>query len=109
MSFPASWRAPALLLALWLIWGYNWVVSKTGLHWMGALEFAVGRTVLATLTLGLILLGSRRALAPPPWRATLWLGLTQTTGFTGLTHLALVAGGAGKVSVLVASHVETQG
>lgn len=36
----------------------------------------------------------------PPWRATLWLGLTQTTGFTGLTHLALVAGGAGKVSVL---------
>lgn len=100
MSLSPSWRAPALLVVLWLIWGYNWVVSKTGLHWMGALEFAAGRTVLATLTLGIILLCSGRVFAPPPWRATLWLGLTQTTGFTGLTHLALVAGGAGKVSVL---------
>ena len=101
MSFRAAWAYPALLLALWLVWGYNWVATKIGLAWMGPLEFALGRTVLATLTLGVILLLSGRPLAPPPWRATALLGLTQTAGFTGLSNLALLAGGAGKVSVLV--------
>ena len=101
MSFRAAWAYPALLLALWLVWGYNWVATKIGLAWMGPLEFALGRTVLATLTLGIILLLSGRPLAPPPWRATALLGLTQTAGFTGLSNLALLAAGAGKVSVLV--------
>ena len=61
----------ALLLGgLWLVWGYTWVLTKQGLLWMGPLEFALGRTVLATLTLGVILLLSGRPLAPPPRRAT---------------------------------------
>ena len=91
----------ALLLGgLWLVWGYTWVLTKQGLLWMGPLEFATVRIVLALGALGAVLLFTGRPLRPPPWRPTLALGLTQTAGFTGLSSLALVAGGAGKVSVL---------
>ena len=91
----------ALLLGgLWLVWGYTWVLTKQGLLWMGPLEFATVRIVLALGALGAVLLFTGRPLRPPPWRPTLALGLTQTAGFTGLSSLALVGGGAGKVSVL---------
>lgn len=89
-----------LLLALWGVWGYNWVVTKEGLNYAGPFALAVGRSVLAVATLGLVLLLSGRSLRPPPWRPTLLIALTQTAGFTALTNLALLFGGAGKVSVL---------
>src|SRR5690606_24666360 len=53
------------------------------------------------LVLFVTLAATRRSLRPPPLRWTLIIGLLQTTLFNGLATAALVAGGAGKVSVLV--------
>jgi len=89
------------LIALALIWSYNWIVTKSVLRYVGALDFAALRCVLgASLLLALLPL-SGRSLKPPPWRPVLWIGLLQATGMTGLSQLALVAGGAGKTAVLV--------
>ncbi len=90
----------ALLLGLWLVWGYSWVASKIGLNYASALQMVQWRLVFAVLTLGGLLLLSGRSLRPPPFWPTLLLGLTQTTGFTLLSSSALLLGGVGKVSIL---------
>lgn len=90
----------ALLLGLWLVWGYNWIVTKEGMAYASPFALAVGRTVFAIVTLFGAMLLLRKPLAPTPWRPTLLIGLTQTAGFTAFTNLALLLGGAGKVSVL---------
>jgi len=90
----------ALLLGLWLVWGYSWVVSKIGLNYATALQMVQWRLLLAMLTLGALLLFSGRSLRPTPFWPTLWLGLTQTTGFTLLSSSALLVGGVGKVTIL---------
>ncbi|MDC7711424.1 DMT family transporter [Vogesella indigofera] len=89
-----------MLLALWFAWGANWVITKLGLAYASAFQLGLGRTVLAIATLALIMRATGRRFTPTPWRPTFWLGLTQTAGFVVFTNLALVAGGAGKVSVL---------
>ncbi|CUA86571.1 EamA-like transporter family [Gulbenkiania indica] len=99
---PASSRLASLavLFLLWFFWGTNWVVTKIGLAEASAFQLALGRTLLALITLAAIMVASGRSLRPTPLWPTFWLGLTQTAGFVLLTNLALVAGGAGKVSVL---------
>ncbi len=89
------------LIVLALIWSYNWVVMKSVLRYMGALDFAALRCVFGALLLLAMLPLSGRSLKPPPWRPVLWIGLLQTGGMTGLSQLALVTGGAGKTAVLV--------
>ena len=89
-----------MLLALWFFWGTNWVVTKLGLAYASAFQLGLLRTVFAIVTLGVILQLRGKGFRPTPWRPTFWLGLTQTAGFVVFTNLALVAGGAGKVSVL---------
>ena len=89
-----------MLLALWFFWGTNWVVTKLGLAYASAFQLGLFRTVFAIVTLGVILQLRGKGFRPTPWRPTFWLGLTQTAGFVVFTNLALVAGGAGKVSVL---------
>ncbi|MGL4205310.1 MAG: DMT family transporter [Aeromonadaceae bacterium] len=89
-----------LLLGLWLVWGYSWVASKVGLAFATPLQMAEYRLSFAVLTLGGLLLWRRSSLRPPPLWPTLWLGLTQTTGFTLLSTLALLTAGTGKVTVL---------
>ncbi|WP_144371920.1 DMT family transporter [Vogesella urethralis] len=90
----------AMLLALWFFWGTNWVVTKLGLAYASAFQLGLFRTVFAIVTLAVILQLRGKGFRPTPWRPTFWLGLTQTAGFVVFTNLALVAGGAGKVSVL---------
>jgi drug/metabolite transporter (DMT)-like permease len=90
----------ALLLGLWLVWGYSWSVSKIGLPYISPLQMAFWRTALGVLTLGLVLYARTRCLRWTPFWPTFWLGMTQTAGFTACTNLALLSGGAGRVSVL---------
>lgn len=91
-----------LLLSLWLVWGASWVVSKAGLSYATPLQMVQYRLLLAVLTLGGLLLwrGRRSGFQRPPFWPTLWLGLTQTTGFTLLSTLALLQTGTGKVTIL---------
>jgi len=89
------------LIVLTLIWSCNWVVAKSVLLYVGALDFAALRCALGALLLLILLPLSGRSLKPPPWRPVLWIGLLQTVGMTGLSQLALTAGGAGKTAVLV--------
>ncbi|HXH03393.1 MAG TPA: DMT family transporter, partial [Candidatus Competibacteraceae bacterium] len=93
-------NAVLALILLSTIWGYNWVVMKEVLRYVGPFDFVALRTVLGTLALFAVLLWQRRSLRPVAFRATLLLGLLQTAGFMGLTQWALVSGGAGKTVVL---------
>jgi drug/metabolite transporter (DMT)-like permease len=91
------------LLALFLlsvIWGYNWVVMKLALPYVGPFQFGAMRTFFAALLLFGALLALKKPLRPARLKSTIVLGLLQTTGFTGLIIWALVEGGAGKVAVL---------
>jgi drug/metabolite transporter (DMT)-like permease len=100
MSLRKPWFNIVLLLAIWLLWGYSWTISKLGLPLIGPFDMAVWRTLLGALTLAVLTLATGRSLRPTPFWPTFVLGLAQTALFTALTNFALVAGGAGKVSVL---------
>ena len=88
-------------IVLALIWGYNWIIMKSVLRYMGALDFAALRNGLGGLLLLALLPLTGRSLKPPPWRVVVPIGLLQGVGMSGLSQLALVAGGAGKTAVLV--------
>jgi len=89
------------MVALVVVWGYAWVLSKLALAYCGPLDFATLRIALATLTLLPVLIGSRRPLKPAhPWEA-LWVGVIQTALFLMLNNWALSQGEPGKTSVLV--------
>jgi len=89
------------LIVLALIWSYNWVVTKSVLRYVGALDFTALRCALGTLLLVALLPLLGRPLQPPPWRPVLWISLFQTVGMTVLSQLALVSGDVGKTAVLV--------
>lgn len=88
------------LLLLAVIWGYNWVVMKSALPFIGPFQFAAMRTFFAGLLMLAMLVLLRKPLKPTHLGRTALIGLLQTSGFTGLIVLALVTGGAGKVAVL---------
>jgi drug/metabolite transporter (DMT)-like permease len=83
-----------------LIWGYNWVVMKVAMEFCGPLDFAVLRTALGALILFGILVVLRAPLAPRHILKTIFVGLSQTTGFVGLISASLALGEAGKSAVL---------
>jgi drug/metabolite transporter (DMT)-like permease len=89
------------LIALALIWSYTWIVSKSVLRYVGALDFAALRSALGAVLLLVMLPLSGRSLKPPPWRVAVGTGVPQVAGMSGFSQLALVAGGAGKTAVLV--------
>lgn len=94
-------RGPAVALALLTgIWGYNWVVMKVALADATPLTFAALRSLLAAAALFVVLVLTRRPLAPRRPGALVLLGLLQTTGFVGFVALALQSGAAGKSAVL---------
>lgn len=99
-SQSAATRALFALILLSVIWGYNWVVMKVALPFIGPFQFGAIRTFFAALVLFLVLLLLRKPLRPTHVGSTILLGILQTTGFTGLIIWALVEGGAGKVAVL---------
>jgi len=99
LTTPAS-RAVAALLMLAMIWGYNWVVMKQALAFIGPFQFGAMRTFLAAVLLLGILWVLRRPLRIQHLARVTTIGVLQTSGFTGLIIWALVEGGAGKVAVL---------
>src|SRR3569623_1515227 len=97
---PSVRRALAALFALALIWGYNWVVMKRALAYMGPFQFAAARMLLAALMLFAVVIVTKRPWRPRALPQTLLIGLLQTCGFSALIMWALLAGGAGKGGVL---------
>jgi drug/metabolite transporter (DMT)-like permease len=89
------------LIALSVIWGYNWVVMKECLRYSGALDFAALRTSMGAIGLFALLLWKRKPLRPKEIRWTILLGLLSTTGCIGFVTVALVTGGVGKTAILV--------
>lgn len=102
MPNPSSSSRPAIiaLYAPALIWGYNWVVMKRALHYMGPFQFGAVRTLLAALILFAVAIALKKPLRLPHMMQVTLVGLLQTCGFTALIIWALVTGGAGKVAVL---------
>jgi drug/metabolite transporter (DMT)-like permease len=93
-------QALTALLVLAIIWGYNWVVMKSALHYAGPFQFAAMRTFFGALVLFLVLYVTRRSMRLTEFPTMLVLGLLQNVGFTGVLMWALVEGGAGKTAVL---------
>ena len=101
MKALAAQRSALIALAfLSVIWSFNWIVMKAVLVYVGPLTFSAMRYVFGTAVLFLLLRLRGESLAPTPWRATLIVGLAQTTGFQLLVQFALVTGGAGKTALL---------
>ncbi|HXD84152.1 MAG TPA: EamA family transporter [Rudaea sp.] len=101
MSNDTARRSALIALAiLSLVWGFNWIVMKAVLAYVGPLTFSAMRYVFGTAMLFAVLALRRENLAPTPWRDTLLIGLAQTMGFQILVQLALIAGGAGKTALL---------
>lgn len=93
-------RAFIALVILAIFWGYNWVVMKQALAFMGAFEFSAIRTMGGALCLFMLILWLKKPLKIQQIPILIVLGLLQTSGFTGLIIWALVDGGAGKTAVL---------
>lgn len=101
MSNDTARRSALIALAiLSLVWGFNWIVMKAVLAYVGPLTFSAMRYVFGTAMLFAVLALRGENLAPTPWRDTLLIGLSQTMGFQILVQLALIAGGAGKTALL---------
>lgn len=97
---PARRHALFALIALVLVWAYSWIVMKQVLRYAGPFDFAALRYLGGTAVLFAVLALQRKPLRPPPLLLTALVGLAQTAGFQALAQLALVAGGAGHVSLL---------
>jgi drug/metabolite transporter (DMT)-like permease len=97
---PTSAGPLVALGLLALIWGYNWVVMKSAMAYVGPMDFAAWRGVLGTLLLFGVLWAVRAPLRPKHVVKTIFLGLFQTAGFVGLISWALNIGAAGKSAVL---------
>ena len=96
----SAFRAIAALLLLAMIWGYNWVVMKRALAFIGPFQFGALRTFLAAIFLFILLRLLNKPLRIGHLARVTLIGILQTSGFTGLIIWALVEGGAGKVAVL---------
>ena len=98
---PARWTALLALMALALIWGYNWVQMKIAVQYAPPFQFAALRITLGALSLLLALAWLRKPLLPKEISATFWAGILQIAGMYGFATWALVSGSAGRTSVLV--------
>jgi len=92
--------AACALVALTLIWSFNWIVLKTVLQYSGPFDFSALRYIVGTLVLVLVMLVRRESFKPPPILMTAIIGFAQTAGFQALVQWALVTGGAGKTALL---------
>jgi drug/metabolite transporter (DMT)-like permease len=93
-------RAILALSALVIIWGYNWVVMKVAVQYSSPFDYAALRVLLGGISLFSVLIWLRKPLLPEEVSGTFLAGFLQTSGFYGLSTLALVSGGAGKTAVL---------
>ena len=93
--------AVAAVIALGLVWGYNWVVIKIATGDASPFVLVAMRQVLGAAALFAIVALARKPLRSPPVGPTIVIGLLQVAVMTLLQTLALAVGGAGKVTVLV--------
>ncbi len=95
-----AWPALLALSVVPFIWGYNWVVMKSALRFVGPFEFAAWRFVPA----GVLMLGSMMAAGRPVAVRRLgtvaWAGILQTGVNTALSLFALRTGPAGRAALL---------
>jgi drug/metabolite transporter (DMT)-like permease len=98
---PGRWRPFVALILLAMIWGYNWVVMKKSLQYMGPFDFNALRMALGGVILLFFMLLSGISVRPRDIPLTILLGLVQTAAGTGFIIWALVGGGAGKTAILV--------
>jgi len=89
------------LAGMALVWGYNWVVMKQVLAYVGPFDFSALRTLFGAAALLLVLKVLRRPMRIRAWPRVVLLGVLQTGVFSALIQLALLQGGAGKTSILV--------
>jgi drug/metabolite transporter (DMT)-like permease len=96
-------RATALtaLVVMCLVWGYSWIMMKIALRHAAPFDFASLRVGIAVVVLFGIALATRRRIALPVYRMAIVVGVLQVGIFVALSHLALMAAGPGKTSVLV--------
>jgi drug/metabolite transporter (DMT)-like permease len=93
--------APLVALGLLaLLWGYNWVVMKVAMRYVGPMQFAALRGTFGAILLFGMLRVFGVSLKPRHVVKTMFLGLFQTTGFVGLISWAINGGAASKSSVL---------
>jgi drug/metabolite transporter (DMT)-like permease len=101
MSGRATTTGPVVALVLLaLLWGYNWVVMKVAMEYVGPMDFAALRGGFGTILLFVVLVAVGAPLKPQHLGKTIFLGLFQTAGFVGLISWALDIGAAGKSAVL---------
>lgn len=93
--------AVVALVALSLIWGYNFVVMKTVLDYIDPLDFTAARTLLGALSLFAFAALTRRPMVMPPLRMMVLTGLLQTALFSLLIQWALVGADAGRTVVVI--------
>lgn len=94
-------RALLALALMAVVWGYNWVVMKKVLAYAGPFDFSALRTLFGALTLFLVLKILKKSMRIQAWPRVFLLGVLQTGAFSALIQLALLAGAAGKTSILV--------
>jgi len=89
------------LVALTLIWGFNWIMLKFALSRADPVTLNAQRTWIAVVVLFAVLLWQRRPFWPASWIAVIVTGFFQTTINFSATTMALAGGGVGRTSVLV--------
>lgn len=92
--------AAAVLAAISLVWGFNWVVLKIGVRHADPFEFLAWRFALAAACLFGAAALFRRPIRLVHAREVLVVGLLQTTATFALATWALKSGAVGKTAVL---------
>lgn len=94
-------RSWALMVAVVLIWGFNWTVMKVGLNFVSPLNLISQRLLLASIALLPALILERRKL---PKDANTWLKLTLNSVVNAIgmasTHIGLLYETSGLSSIL---------
>lgn len=89
------------LAVMTLLWGYNWVIMKEVLAYVGPFDFSALRTILGAASVFLVLVLTRRPMRIGALPRVILLGILQTGVFSILIQTALIQGGAGKTTILV--------
>ncbi|TAL75768.1 MAG: EamA family transporter [Burkholderiaceae bacterium] len=100
-SNQSDYGAMALIALIVPIWGSAWVVMKFLNIYIGAFNLVFVRYVVGFVALLIIQLALRQPLRASPFWFTLGIAVFQTTASQCLVQFALIAGGAGKVVMMV--------
>jgi drug/metabolite transporter (DMT)-like permease len=99
-NFRSSTGSVLALIAIAIIWGYNWTQMKIAVQYAPPFAFSAIRTLLSGLCLLLIIAVQGRSLKPADVPQTVLIGVLQIGGMYGFSNWALVSGGVGKTAIL---------